>query len=179
MEIVVQVVKKFLIMPWSFLIPCFTFLSILSFFPCIRNILGVETLYLPVRPWLSLLWLYCFAFLLYRLTRLASNCARKKLWARNTKLLLEELPPAEEHILRHILESESRGAWVPLEDAAVNTLLHRRLILKTSNLLSSQPWEDSEYGSVYCLLAEINPVFETAVRRRLEHKSARSDSKSR
>jgi|GEM_PF-6739657 len=77
---------------------------------------------------------------------------------------LGSLSTAERKILGIMESGEGCGVWVPLEDAAVQTLIHKGLLKAVCNIGTWQDWEGSIDGRALCILAEIPSAVKSVLR---------------
>ena len=78
---------------------------------------------------------------------------------------LGSLSTAERKILRLVESEQGCGVWVPLEDAAVQTLIHKGLLKQVGRIASWQDWETSIDGRAWCILTELPLAVKSVLRK--------------
>lgn len=136
MDAMGQFVKKLFELSWSFLIPCFVMTSVITFYPYLRETLGIEEVYRKYQYLFSLLLIYSVICILFRLTDATILKFRRFLKRRKYKKnIVKELPLLtieEKRMLAYILHAKSSAVWVPYHDPSVQTLLAKRIIYLVS-----------------------------------------------
>ena len=78
---------------------------------------------------------------------------------------IKSLSGMESRILELVQTGQGCGVWVPLEDAAVQTLIHKGLLKPVCNIGTWQDCEGSIDGRALCILVEIPSAVKSVLRK--------------
>ena len=68
---------------------------------------------------------------------------------------IRSMSESERRILSLVESGKGCAVWVSIDDAAVQTLLHKGLLKRVGNAKRWQDWENGEDGRAWCILSEI------------------------
>ena len=152
------------ILSWKVLLPSVfstSALLLLLQLPFIRIILSPMNEH--ITGTIAWIWVTSMALLLYKVLYSAIDKLKHK---RECKVReeterdaivnkLKQLSERERLILEHVKSGENCGVWLAVDDAVVQTLIHKGLLEQIGTVKTWQDWEDGYDGRALCILTQI------------------------